>query len=129
MKKDLTEIKNYLLNNDKERRKVINEINCFNGDLQFLNFYDNDEYTINELFNSPAEVLRSAYFGDYDYNKPFIRLDACGNLESFDEYELRKEEKEYIDDIIDELLDCWGMLDISEELSEMLKQITEMDEE
>ena len=129
MKKDLTEIKNYLLVNDEERRHVINEINCFKGSLQWLDFYYNDEDTINELFSSPAEALRSAYFGNYDYNQPYFRFNGYGNIETLDEYELRKEEKEYINDIINELLDCWGMLDISEELSEMLKQITEMGEE
>ena len=128
MEKDLTEIKNYLLNNDKERRKVINEINCFNGDLQFLNFYDNDEYTLNGLFSSPSEAIRSAYFGNYDFNKPFIRLDGCGNLESLDEYEIREEEKEYIDDIVDQLEEVWGMLpELSEELTQLLVDLNKED--
>ena len=123
-------LKNYLLSNEEELKSIISDINCYNGNLPWLECYDNDEYTINELFSSPAEALRSAYFGDYDYNKPYFKFNGYGNIESLDEYDLRNQARNCIDDIINELLDCWGMLpELSEELTQLLVDLNKEDNE
>ena len=115
------EIKNDLLNNEEELLHVIQEVNCYNGSLPWLAYFDNDEYTINELFNSPAEVLRSAYFGDYDYNKPYFIFNGYGNIESLDEYDLRNQARNCIDDIINELLEHYQQICISDKLKNLIE--------
>ena len=119
------EIKNYLLSNEEELLRVIQEVNCYNGSLPWLECYDNDEYTINELFNSPAEALRSAYFGDYDYNKPYFKFNGYGNIESLDEYDLRNQARNCIDDIINELLEHYQQLCISDKLKNLIEKYIE----
>lgn len=52
----------------------------YEGDL----IYDNDEYTINEMFDSPMSALRAANYGDYNYAHEYFHLNGYGNLETFD---------------------------------------------
>ena len=126
--KNIEKVKEYLLNNEEELLHVIQEVNCYNGSLPWLDYFDNDEYTLNELFSSPTEALRSAYFGDYDFNKPYFKFNDYGNIESLDEYDLRNQARNCIDDIVNELLDCWGMLpELSEELTQLLVELNKED--
>ena len=123
--KNYEDIKNYLLSNEEELTSIISEINCYNGSLPWLECYDNDEYIINEIFSSPAEALRSAYFGDYDYNKPYFKFNGYGNIESLDEYDLRNQARNCIDDIINELLEHYQQLCISDKLKNLIEKYIE----
>ena len=57
--------------------------------------YENEEYTLNEMFNSVDEALRAAYYGDYRYGDDYVMFNAYGNLVSFSDY--RSEVLEHID--------------------------------
>jgi len=47
--------------------------------------YHNEEYFFNYFFSSnPMELAKAISFGDYRYHDEFVKLDAYGNLESFD---------------------------------------------
>ena len=48
--------------------------------------YENEEYTLNEMFNSVHEALRAAYYGDYRYGDDYVMFNAYGNLVSFSDY-------------------------------------------
>lgn len=48
--------------------------------------YENEEYTLNEMFNSVDEALRAAYYGDYRYGDDYVMFNAYGNLVSFSDY-------------------------------------------
>lgn len=59
---------------------------------------DMDDYIyanryVSELFEGSTAVddaLRAAYYGDYRYGDEYVKFDAYGNLESFDEYDIMK---------------------------------------
>ena len=128
--KKFENIKNYLLGNEEELRSIVQEINSYNGSLDNLNFYENDEDFFNTFFaDNPMEVARATFYGNYKYCDEFVRFNGYGNLESFDEYEAMKEIKSYIDDIVSNLLGCWEELDIDDQLVELLEEEEEEEEE
>lgn len=123
-------VKEYLLaHDDDELIEVVQAINSFNGSLDFLQWFDNDEEFFNTFFyNNPMELARAIYYGDYEFWHDYVRFNGYGNLESSDRYGVVKECKEYIDDIVNELLDCWGMLpELSEELTQLLVDLNKED--
>ena len=121
--KKFEKIKNYLLGNEEELRSIVQEINSYNGSLDNLNFYENDEDFFNTFFaDNPMEVARATFYGNYKYCDQYVRFNGYGNLESFDEYEAMKEIKAYIDDIVTCLLECWEELYIDDQLVELLEE-------
>ena len=124
-------IEKCLLNNDEELLNIVNEVNSYNGSLDFLAYWENDEDFFNTFFSdNPMEVARATFYGDYKYCDPYVRFNADGNLESFNKYELIEECKYYIDELVDGLLDCWEYIDIyNEELLTLLSEEDEEDEE
>ena len=121
--KNFESIKNYLLGNEKELLNIVQEINSYNGSLDNLNFYENDEEFFNTFFaDNPMEVARATFYGNYKYCDQYVRFNGYGNLESFDEYEAMKEIKAYIDDIVTCLLECWEELYIDDQLVELLEE-------
>ena len=122
------EIKNYLLNHVDEIGDIIIEINSIDGSLDFLEYFDNDEEFFNTFFyNNPNEAVRSAYYGDYHYCDKYVCFNGYGNLESFNDYDLEKEYKEYIDDITKSLIDHYQQISICDD--ELIKLIEEYMEE
>ena len=80
-----------------------------NGDSGFGDYiYDNDEYSLDEVFSSVQEALRACCYGSYNYTDDYFIIDAYGNLESFNGHEIRN----YID--IDALADELADTDCSE---------------
>ena len=124
-------IEKCLLNNDEELLNIVNEVNSYNGSLEFLAYWENDEDFFNTFFSdNPMEVARATFYGDYKYCDPYVRFNGDGNLESFNKYELIEECKYYIDELVDGLLDCWEYIDIyNEELLTLLSEEDEADEE
>lgn len=121
--KKFENIKNYLLGNEEELRSIVQEINNCNGSLYYLDFYENDEDFFNTFFaDNPMEVARATFYGNYKYCDQYVRFNGYGNLESFDEYELIKECKYYIDEIVNSLLGCWEELAIDDQLVELLEE-------
>lgn len=64
-------------------------------------FFYNDSYTLNDLFNNDIErALRCAFYGGYHPNADFFKFDGYGNLESYFENEMIvyiKDESDFID--------------------------------
>ena len=110
------EIKDYLLHHVNEidnMRSMISEINSINGSLEYLEYWDNDEEFFNTYFyNNPTEAVRASYYGDYNYCDDYVRFNGYGNLESANEYDLVKRYEEYIDDIVNALLEHYQELSI-----------------
>ena len=122
--KNYEEIKNYLLNHVDEIGDIIIEINSIDGSLDFLEYWNNDDDFFNTFFyNNPTEAVRSAYYGDYNYCDEYVRFNGYGNLVSFNDYDLEKEYKEYIDDILKALLKHYQEISICDD--ELIKLIEE----
>ena len=120
-----TNIKNYLLNHINVINEVVSEINSLNGSLNFLEYWNNDEEFFNTFFyNNPMEAAKTLYFGNYDYFDEYVKFDGNGNLSSANEYEVEVEYKDYIDDIVNSLLEHYEEIDISDK--ELIKLIEEI---
>ena len=115
------EIKNYLLNNMEVTRDVVNEINIWDYSLDFLVVVP-IEYLDEYLEGyAPHEIIDRIFYGNFNPNDAYFRFDAYGNLESFNEWDLREEYKMYIDEIIEALLKNIDNVEIyDDELKDLL---------
>jgi hypothetical protein len=100
-------LKDYLKEdiNGEELRDMVNNVNSENGYLEQYQVYDFDENTINDVFSSPFEALRSATFGEVSFNDEYFRFNGYGNIETISEYSLLKELEDDKDNIIETWLD------------------------
>ena len=119
-------IKNYLLNHVDEIGGIVSEINCLDGSLNYLEYYENDEDFFNDFFfNNPMEAVRSSFYGDYKFCDEYVKFNGYGNLESFNDYDLEKEYKENIDDIIKALVEHYEEMNITKELKGLVEKYIE----
>ena len=128
--KNYEEIKDYLLNHVNEidnMRSMISEINSIDGSLEYLEYWDNDEEFFDTFFhNDPMEAVRSSYYGDYNYCDDYVRFNGYGNLESFNDYDLEREYKEYIDEIVKSLIEHYQEMSICDnELNNLVEKYFE----
>ena len=111
--KNYEDIKDYLLDHVNEIGDIVSEINSINGSLEYLEYWDNDEEFFDTFFhNDPMEAVRSSYYGDYNYCDDYVRFNGYANLESFNDWELEKEYKEHIDDIVKALIEHYQEISI-----------------
>ena len=127
MKKE--KIREYLLNNEETLLDVVSELNSWNGCLENLEFWENDEEFFNTFFNNPMEAIRATYYGDYNYNDDYVKFNGYGNIDSYSEYERIEEIKDNIDDIVDNLIECYYNIYINEELENLILELLEEEEE
>ena len=126
--KNFADVRDYLLNNEEALLSIVKDINSYNGSLEHLDFYENDEEFFEMFFhNNPMEAVRASFYGDYRYCDDYVRFNGYGNLESFSEYDLIEECKDYINDIVEELDNCWESLYIYDD--ELVKLLEEEEEE
>ena len=118
-------IKNYLLNHVDEIGGIISDINSIDGSLDYLEYYENNEEFFNTFFyNNPTEAVRSSFYGDYHYCENWVKFDGYGNLKSVNDYELEKEYKYYIDEIVNALLEHYQeMIICDKELIKLLEEV------
>ena len=132
MKKEmlLNEIKELLLNDMDTLRDVVRELDGWNGCLDYLNVYNNDEEFFDIFFaNNPAEVARAIHYGDFNYNDEYIKFNGYGNLETLSEYDYEELLKENVEEVIDCLIKYVEHISIdNEELDDLLSQYFEDEE-
>ena len=76
--------------------------------------------------NDPMEAVRSSYYGDYNYCDDYVRFNGYGNLESFNDYDLEREDEEYIDEIVKALTEHYQEMSIYDNnLLELIKSYFE----
>ena len=127
MKKN--EIREYLLNNEETILDVVSELNSCNGCLENLDFWENDEEFFNTFFDNPMEAIRATYYGNYNYNDDYVKFNGYGNIDSYSEYERIEEIKDNIDDIVENLVECYYNIYINEELENLILKLLEEEEE
>ena len=127
MKKE--KIREYLLNNEETLLDVVSELNSWNSCLDYLDFWENDEEFFNTFFDNPMEAIRATYYGNYNYNDDYVKFNGYGNIDSYSEYERIEEIKDNIDDIVDNLIECYYNIYINEELENLLLELLEEEEE
>ena len=126
----LNEIKGSLLNDLNTLKDVVRELNCWNGCLNYLEVYENDEEFFDMFFEGrPAEVARAIYYGDYNYNDDYVKFNAYENLESLSEYDYEELLEENIEEITENLIEYAEYISIdNEELDDLLSQYFEVEE-
>ena len=127
MKKN--EIREYLLNNEEILLDVVSELNSWNSCLENLDFWENDEEFFNTFFDNPMDAIRATYYGNYNYNDDYVKFNGYGNIDSYSEYERIEEIKDNIDDIVENLVECYYNIYINEELENLILKLLEEEEE
>lgn len=126
----IDEVKDYLLANMDETRQIVSELNSWNGCMDHLEIYENDEYFFETFFEGrPMEAVRAAHYGDYNYGDDYVRFNGYGNLVSFGDYTYEQELKESLDDIIDNLISEQAHIDFPEELDMLINPDDYADED
>ena len=76
------------------------------------------------------EIARAIYYGDYNYNDDYVRINAYGNLESYTEDEMIEKMKDSIDEIVKNLIEEHdGYLYLSDDIKEIFEEAKEEEEE
>lgn len=125
-------LREYLLNDVEELRDVVNELNGWNGCLDYLEFFENDEYFFESFYSgmNGLEIARAIYYGDYNYNDDYVRINSYGNLESYTEDEMIEKMKDSIDEIVKNLIEEHdGYLYLSDDIKEIFEEAEEEEED
>lgn len=81
---------------------MVQEVNSWNGELEYLSVWENDDEFFNTFFSGePMEVARAIQFGDYSYNDAYVTFNAYENLVSYTDYEVDEWLKSYEEEIIE----------------------------
>ena len=83
----LTQVIEQLKKDDSLLMQVYCEYSAENG---YDSVYDNDEESINMMFENAHDALRAAFYGDYNIAHAYFTFNGYGNLQSF----------EYLDTIV-----------------------------
>lgn len=120
-----------LLDNDLGlAHNMVREINYWNGQLEWLDVWENDEDFFNCMYeNNIMEAVRATCSGDYDYNDDYVRINAYGNVESLSQWELDYEVMENTRDIARAILENYENIDIHKEIEEIVEEYLEEEEE
>lgn len=102
----LLEIKEILINDFELTMGIVQEVNSWNGSLDFLEWYENDEEFFDIYFEGRVvDALQKAYYGNYNFNEPYVKFNNLGNFESGHEYDVSDDYANYIDEIIAALIE------------------------
>lgn len=110
----------YLKENTGEAENIIGELAAWDGTLEHLDVRENDEEFFEVAFENKYDVARAIYFGDYDYNAEYIRLDGYGHLETLSAQEREKEIKANMGEIVEELMDDWYNIELEDDLYDLM---------
>ena len=120
MKKE--NVKEFLLNNEETLKEVVKELNSWNGCLDYLDVYENDEEFFKMFFTDPMEAVRATQFGNYNYSDDYVKFNGYGNLDSCSEWEFVQDLQDNIDEIVDLLIENANNLYLDSELQELLEE-------
>lgn len=80
---------------------MVQEVNSWNGELEFLSVWENDDEFFNTFFSGePMNVARAIHYGDYSYNDTYVTFDGYGNLVSYTDYQVEELLKDHKEEII-----------------------------
>lgn len=124
---NLEKLKNEL--SYEELLEMVSEVNCYNGHLDDLYYYENDEWFFQDFFqNKVDDAIRAVCYGDYNYMDDYVHFNAYGNLDSCNEFQLQEEIESRADDIIEEYIDIIDEVS-NGELKNKVKKYMEAEDE
>lgn len=80
---------------EAETSELVYKWNEYCQDSQYYDdeyFYNDDDF-FNEYFSDcePMRIIQATYFGDYRYNDDWLKFNGYGNLNSFSDWQVKKE--------------------------------------
>lgn len=123
----LEQMANWIKENPQEGLAIARDINGYDGSLEELDYWENDEEFFEAYYpNNAMEAVRAACYGEYDYTDDYVKIDVYGNLQSASETDLENEIVYWAADIIELLIDNYdeysGYVEIPEELNNLIQQ-------
>ena len=113
----------------EELKEMSRDVISYNGCLDYLDYYTNDEYFFNDFFqNKVDEAVRATYYGDYNYMDDYVKFNAYGNLDSCNEFEYEKEIEDNAEEIIEEYINIIDEM-WNNEIKSKIKNIMEEENE
>lgn len=112
----------------EELQQMARDVNSYDGSLDYLDYYENDEYFFKEMFGDKVdEAVRAVCYGDYNYTDDYVRFNAYGNLDSCNQWDYEKDIEDSAEEILEnyiELIDkMWD-----DQLNRKIKDIMEEEE-
>jgi len=75
--------------NSLDSKKLIQVNNEFSAENSYDNeVYDNDKDFFDIYFPRGIDAVRAAFYGDYNCSHDFVKINGCGNLESFNYFKV-----------------------------------------
>ena len=109
----------------EELKEMARDVISWNGSLDWLDYYENDEYFFEMMFGTKVDdAVRAVCYGDYNYMDDYVRFDGYGNLQSCSQYEYEQEIEDNAEEIIDAYLENIDDM-YDDELKKKIKGILE----
>ena len=121
-------LKAYLLNNMETTRGLIQEINCWNGALECLDYIDMELFNEYMMDSEPIWIAERIFYGDFNPNDDYFQFNAYGNLVSYDLWDVNAEIEDYIEEVIDALVEYKDHIDMDTEILAMVEVLAEQEE-
>ena len=116
-------LRGYLLDNMGECMECIREVNAWNGSLEFIDFLYMEDFDMwLEGYSSPTQIANMIHYGDFNPNHDYFMFNAYGNLVSYDYYEMKEEIADYIDEVVDCIIEYGHKLDLPSDIEDILEE-------
>ena len=90
------------MNEVEKLMAMAQEVNSWNGELEYLDIWENDGEFFHTFFDSnPMEVARAIQYGNYNYHDDYVTFDGYGNLVSYADYQIGELLKDYEAEIVE----------------------------
>ena len=88
------------------KMSIVSIVNIYTGELDELNYYENNEDFFNTFYSGRLdELVRAICYGDYNYTDEYVKINVYGNIESATIYNIENELDSCKDEIIDAVFD------------------------
>lgn len=125
----LEQMVNWLRENPQSALGIARDINSYDGSLEELDYWENDEEFFNTYYpDKPMDAVRAACYGSYNYMDDYVRIDVYGNLQSVSEMGLEEEVKAWAADILEQIIDNYDKYQgsyVLDEIPEEFKALLE----
>lgn len=118
----------YLLNNMETTRGLVQEVNSWNGALEHLDYIDMELFNDYMLDSDPMWIAERIFYGDFNPNDEFFQFNGYGNLVSYDLYDINAEIEDYIDEVIEAIIENRDDIEMDEVIESMIEVLAEVEE-
>ena len=108
---------------DEDLMGLVTDIDCYDGNFEFLRLYDIEVLAIELYANDPWSLIQRIFYGDVKNIYEPVRYNGYGNLENCTYEQAAKEAREYyLDNIIDEIIENYNHLWLPDNIQEWVDE-------